>query len=84
MEGHRLTIVRPAVRTFAKAMEAKLKLNDHKGGWTPENCTEEYLDERLIQEVREYTQSADPGELVDIANFCMMLYSRRLETGEYK
>ena len=82
-ETHKLTIVRPSVRTFAKAMEAKLKLNDHKKiGW--DTCDLEYLDQRLIQEFQEYTQSVQAEELVDIANFCMMLYSRKMETGEYK
>jgi len=42
---------RPEVERFARAMEAKLRLNDHKGGW--HNCDRGYLRRRMRTEMRE-------------------------------
>ncbi len=76
---------RNAVLTFANAMEHTLRANDHKGGWSPDNCSEGYLEDKLEGEMGEYfaiknkeRAGKDLDELVDIANFCMMLYHRRL------
>ena len=81
--------MRKAVETFAEAMEARLKENDHKGGWGEDKCSLEYLEYRLVEEMGEYfAQRAKGGmvsyfniepELVDIANFAMMLYHRMLD-----
>ena len=78
--------IRPSVFGFARAMEAKLEQNDHKGGWS--ECSIEYLEYRLIEEIGEYFAIRAKGgiesyfnvelELVDIANFAMMLYQRML------
>ena len=80
--------MREAVKTFAEAMEATLVENDHKGGWSEDKCSLEYLEYRLIEEVGEYFAIRAKGgvesyfnvepELVDIANFAMMLYHRML------
>ena len=70
------------VIAFAKAMDEVLVKNDHKGGW--QNCDINYLRFRLIDEIGEYFHaiSSDPNyypvkeELIDIANFAMMLWDR--------
>ncbi len=75
--------MRESVAKFAEHMEIVLKENDYKGGWEGNDCTIEYLNWRLTQEFGEYfanyehlskTQKRD--ELVDIANFCMMLWEK--------
>jgi hypothetical protein len=81
--------MRRAVEEFAEAMESRLKANDHKGGWGEDKCELEYLEYRLLEETGEYfAQRAKGGmaqyfniepELVDIANFAMMLYHRHLD-----
>ncbi len=43
--------LRAEVAAFAQAMERQLRKNDHKGGW--KQCTNEYIDERLEQELDE-------------------------------
>ena len=80
---------RPAVLTFANAMEHRLRANDNKSGWSPDNCPEGYLEDKLEEEVGEYfaiknkeRAGKDLDELVDIANFAMMLYQRRLTSNE--
>lgn len=64
--------LRPDVLTFAKAMEAVLKIHDDRPGW--ENETNAYLYGRLLDEIDELRESGDKSELLDVANFCMMLY----------
>lgn len=72
--------VRPGIEIFAEAMEAKLKLNESKGGWGPDNCGIDYLEDMLDNKIQEYRDSLeDSKELVDIANFCMMLYTRYMD-----
>ncbi len=73
--------IRPQVQAFAEAMEEVLRKNDHKGGW--ENCEIDYLNWRLTQEFGGYFANYDKmtpeqkrKELVDISNFCMMLWDR--------
>jgi len=75
--------IRPVVLQFASEMERVLKLNDHKGGW--QECDVEYLRHRLVEEMGEYFRSIEAfttsskiqqKELVDIANFAMMLWDR--------
>jgi hypothetical protein len=72
--GRALAALRPEVLAFAQAMEAKLKENDHKGGWKA--CTPPWLMERLREEVHE-PGSAVPervlGEAADVANFAMFI-----------
>jgi len=67
--------VRPEVIWFARAMEAKLRLNEDKDHWSGE--TQDYLFTRLLEEVAELSGEIPHGEMVtecvDVANFAMML-----------
>lgn len=78
--------VRPAVRAFAVDMEARLRANDHKGGWDTEE--QEDLYKRILEESKELkTAIADAvrggnrdehkaaviKEAADVANFAMMI-----------
>lgn len=83
-----IDIKHPEVISFAKAMDEVLCQNDHKGGW--KDCPREYLEARLIEEVGEYFRQIairidyrtnykklkpeDKKEIIDIANFAMMLW----------
>ena len=58
-----------------EAMEGKLRENDHKGGW--ENCKESYLTNRLYEEIEEFFDTKDVNELIDVANFAMMIWDNR-------
>jgi NTP pyrophosphatase (non-canonical NTP hydrolase) len=98
-------MIRREVLRFTDEMERVLKENDHKGGWSENECTESYLRARLVEEMGEYfglvsndeeftvspalmrNPNIDGGnlqqhrnkikkELVDIANFAMMLWDR--------
>ena len=76
---------RTEVRWFAEQMEAKLKENDHKGGW--DSCGIFWLRNRLVEEVKELTRVMEAGhnsesgldleniirEAADVANFAMMI-----------
>ena len=87
--------MRDSVKNFAKEMETILELNDFKGGWDARHCTMDYLQHRLVEELGEYFRTLEHGlikdgyittddqrkELVDIANFAMMLWER---TPKYK
>lgn len=74
-------MLRPALQLFAGAMEVKLKKNDHKTGWLELPAPALF---RLLEiEIEEYKVAAEyfgptdaKNELVDIANFCMMLWDR--------
>ncbi len=77
-----MTPPRTEVQLFADAMEAKLKANDHKGGW--KGCVPSWLLRRLAVEVRELTDAVKRrkegwppgkirGEAADVANFAMMI-----------
>lgn len=71
--------LRPELAEFVEAMEAKLAKNDYKTSWEGESL--EYLLGRLIDEQRELMKAFRAGhgiddEAVDVANFCMMIYSK--------
>jgi len=82
--------VREPVAWFAQRMEAKLRENDHKGGW--ENCSLDWLIERLFQEANELWRTINhPStfemviyEAADVANFAMMIadIARRINAPE--
>lgn len=68
-------------------MEVILRNNDFKGGWT--RSSKEWIRARLLGEVGEYFDEVAQGlenpnipierqnnELIDIANYCMMLWDR--------
>lgn len=80
--------IRQEVKDFAEAMEMVLKENDGKRNW--KDCSREYHESRLIEETGEYFHlkshdlitsdiSKAQKEIVDIANFCMMVFDK-LET----
>ena len=76
---------------FAEQMEAKLRENDHKGGW--ENCSLDWLVGRLYREAKELWIEVDRvvpeperiiREAADVANFAMMIadIARRINAPE--
>jgi len=78
--------LRPAVQTFAEAMEKKLRKHDKdrgSDGWL--NESNNYLLERAFDEwieLREATQRLNTKntrqEAVDLANFAMMIFDRAI------
>lgn len=74
--------LRPEVEWFARAMEQKLRDNEHKGGWI--NDKPRKLFARLLEEVKELEEElakfsmagkADGvlAEAADVGNFAMMI-----------
>lgn len=79
--GDAIVEVRPEVAEFAAAMELKLRKNDHKTGW--QQLPVEALRRLMMLEIEEYNVAREffgfdetMAELVDIANFAMMLRDR--------
>ena len=73
--------LRDEVLNFAEAMEAKLKRNDHKTHWR--KLPIEALRRLMMLELEEFNVAREffgaeeaMNELVDIANFAMMLRDR--------
>ena len=70
---------RKSVMWFARAMEKKLKANDHKGHWR--HLEVGHLRRRLAQEIEELKRAIDANEsparvlleAADAANFAMMI-----------
>lgn len=85
----RFIIVRPEVQAFGQAMEQVLAENDSKGGWMDE--TDQYLLERLKDEVKELEQAIEAceqgernheaimKEACDVGNFAMMIHDRHFQ-----
>ena len=64
-------------KRFTSAMAMKLIDNRHKGnGWKTDYL--KTLELRLCEEVGEYLVNREPDELLDIANFCLMIYLRKV------
>lgn len=66
--------IRPSVLKFAEKMESVLRENDYKGGW--DDVPLEYFEQRLHEEIGEYNNAVANmkiHEIVDVANFCMMI-----------
>ena len=74
----RMSQIRPELQLFIKAMETKLSELDEKKGDTWKTSTDDYLWNRLLDEMEEYNESKDPEELVDIANFVAFLWSNNI------
>lgn len=73
--------MRYEVEEFAEAMEAKLRKNDHKTDWHLQPI--EALRRLMMLEIAEYDVAREffgfdeaMNELVDVANFAMMLRDR--------
>ena len=80
------TYLRPEVREFAREMEARLRANEHKGGWkndSPLDLLQRVLEEteELRAVVREIRDNGLPrrlrdnvwAEAADVGNFAMMV-----------
>jgi hypothetical protein len=69
-----MTIISQEVQEFAEAMQRVLDKHKDRGD-TWKQCSFDYLQSRMIDEVRE-TREDDPkiSEWIDVANFCMMIY----------
>jgi hypothetical protein len=74
--------IRKEVKDFAFAQELKLRLHDKSRGDDWKDETDKYLKMRLAEEMAELendnfyrTLSEVQDELVDIANFAMMLWN---------
>lgn len=69
---------RVQVKWFSEQMELKLRENDHKGGW--DNCTFQFLFQKLDEEVRELTTCISEEEAIkeaaDVGNIAMMIADR--------
>jgi len=69
--------LRKEVKAFALRMEHKLSMNDGGKGDSWRELSIEHLFGRIMEEIMEYedgeTHKEKAGELVDVANFCMML-----------
>lgn len=62
--GKAAALMRPCVAAFAEQMEQKLRINDHKGGWTSESNFDKlgnikYLLRRIKQEVDELERAIE-------------------------
>jgi hypothetical protein len=85
--------VRSDVSAFAKDMESKLRLNDHKGGWEDTSVVElismlrdevEELEDAFFNYRLRVSESCSVvSECSDVANFAMMIASK-MKTAKYK
>lgn len=73
--------LRPTLSNFAYCMEKKLEKNDHKSGWR--DLPIEALFRMLMLEIEEFKIAHEffdideaRKELVDVSNFCMILWDR--------
>lgn len=73
--------IRPVLKDFADLMELKLAKNDHKTSWR--ELPVEALFRLLMLEIEEFKVAHEflghveaRKELVDIANFCLILHDR--------
>ena len=83
-------VLRDEILEFACAMEDKMAVHDAERGDNWKGMGYDFLLNRLEHEEVEYWISlgnpdfrfGDPDELLDIANFCMMLYHRLNNGGD--
>ena len=68
--------VREEMKPFIRAMERKMKKNDPTKGDSWKNCSITFLEDKLVEEFKEYFEKRDKKELPDISNICWMLYER--------
>lgn len=79
-----MSYMETSVINFGAAMSIKLGTNQAEKGNSWVTCDIGYLQRKLGEKMEEYwgverdTDSADA--LVDVANFCMMLYYRHLDS----
>ena len=65
------------INIFTNKMIEKYNKKIISYGHNWKTCEIEFLDNRLTEEFIEYVKSGNPKELIDIANICWMLYSRK-------
>ena len=85
--------LRESLRKFSQEMEYKLasKDSEHEGNaWLQDDCTFPLLRARLLDEVLEFEEAVDRGdvrniceECIDIANFAMMIHSKLQRSSSY-
>jgi len=65
------------LQAFYSEMIIKIeqKEKEKEDSWI--RCDLKYLEFALSEEIKEYNESGDKDELVDIANMCMMIYNRK-------
>ena len=71
--------IRPEIVHFARAMERKMKANEHKNGWrdvTPDYALKKFMRE-VVELIMAHGQAAPHdevmSEIADCANYLMML-----------
>jgi predicted house-cleaning noncanonical NTP pyrophosphatase (MazG superfamily) len=75
-------MVRKEVEKFSMEMEKVLKENDYKGGW--KDCSDEYLHNKLLEEVAEYFQAVGEDAVGIIRDFANQLICADNEVAELK
>lgn len=81
---------RETVLWFAQKMEERLRKNENKGGWGPDNCSMNYLLEQMDLKCRQVVGSHGSGLtskqlialLADVANYAMMQADRLMPIEE--
>lgn len=76
---------RASVEWFANAMEKRLRETGDKSGYSfyADVVSLDSLERRLEHNLDEWRIERNPKELVDIANFAMMIWNRKMRTGKY-
>ncbi len=69
--------MRKEIKEFAEMMENTMKKHDAIKGESWKSMGEPELLLFLQEELKEYYKSGDEDELVDVANFCMMLWQKK-------
>jgi hypothetical protein len=75
-------VLEEEVKIFVEKMKEKYNEKVLSYGHSWKTCDIDFLEQRLIGEFIEYIKSENPKELVDIANICWMLYSRKETKGD--
>lgn len=72
--------IRKEILEFAEVMEDVMRINDDKKGDSWKDCEISFLESKLIVDFAEWLQTRNynlsKNEVIDIANYCMMLFHR--------
>lgn len=74
--------IRPEIMKFAEHMEVIMRVHDDKKGDSWKTMRIIDLKNMMAKEWLEYTRFEHETELIDIANFCMMIWHRESEKKE--
>ena len=69
--------IRKEIMDFAVEMELKMQTHDEDRGDSWKVCGLSDLAKGLEREMHEYALSGNRQELVDVSNYCMMVWNRR-------